>query len=74
MFLHAGAVLDTGWIDETTQFIQTVAAGGRERAAVFRYARSPCTLIPAWGSVLVPGADGARSPQRPGTADRPRTL
>jgi len=41
MFLHAGAVLDTGWIDETTQFIQTVAAGGRERAAVFRYARSP---------------------------------
>src|SRR6202000_2080577 len=23
MFLRAGAVLDTGWIDETTQFIQT---------------------------------------------------
>src|SRR3984957_15422078 len=25
MFLRAGAVLDTGWIEETTQFIQGVA-------------------------------------------------
>jgi hypothetical protein len=41
MFLHAGAVLETGWIEETTQFIQNVSASGRERAAVFRYARSP---------------------------------
>lgn len=41
MFLHAGAVLETGWIEETTQFIQTVSASGRERAAVFRYGRSP---------------------------------
>ncbi|MEK9279237.1 MULTISPECIES: glycosyltransferase [unclassified Bradyrhizobium] len=41
MFLHAGAVLETGWIEETTQFIQTVAASGRDRAAVFRYSRSP---------------------------------
>jgi hypothetical protein len=41
MFLHAGAVLDSGWIDETTQFIQTVSMGDRPRAAVFRYARSP---------------------------------
>ena len=41
MFLRAGAVLDPGWIDETTQFIQTVAASGRPRAGVFRYARSP---------------------------------
>lgn len=41
MFLPAGAVLDTGWIEETTQFIQAVAASGRDRAAVFRYARSP---------------------------------
>jgi Glycosyl transferase family 2 len=41
MFLHAGAVLDSGWIDETTQFVQTVAMGNRPRAAVFRYARSP---------------------------------
>ncbi|WP_245315573.1 glycosyltransferase, partial [Bradyrhizobium neotropicale] len=41
MFLHAGAVLETGWIDETTQFIQTVSASGRDRAAVFRYSRSP---------------------------------
>jgi hypothetical protein len=41
MFLRAGAVLDTGWIDETTQFINFVAESGRPRAGVFRYARSP---------------------------------
>lgn len=41
MFLPAGAVLETGWIDETTQFIQAVSSSGRDRAAVFRYARSP---------------------------------
>ncbi len=41
MFLHAGAVLDAGWIDETSQFIQTVSIAERPRAAVFRYARSP---------------------------------
>jgi hypothetical protein len=40
MFLPAGAVLETGWIDETTQ---AVASSGRDRAAVFRYARSPYT-------------------------------
>ncbi len=41
MFLHAGAVLDAGWTDETTQFIQRVSAGDRPRAGVFRYAPSP---------------------------------
>lgn len=41
MFLKAGAVLEAGWIEESTQFIQNVAASGRNRAAVFRYARSP---------------------------------
>ena len=41
MFLHAGAVLDTGWIEETAQFIQGVSASGRPQAGVFRYARSP---------------------------------
>jgi len=41
MFLHAGAVLDSGWIEETTQFIQGVANSGRPRAGIFRYARSP---------------------------------
>ena len=25
MFLHPGAVLDSGWIDETTQFVQNVS-------------------------------------------------
>lgn len=41
MFLHAGAVLDAGWIDETAQFIQRVSTSGKPRAGVFRYARSP---------------------------------
>jgi hypothetical protein len=41
MFLHAGAVLDSGWIEETSQFIQGVAGSGRPKAGIFRYARSP---------------------------------
>ena len=41
MFLRPGAVLDAGWIDETTQFMQCVAASGCPRAGIFRYARSP---------------------------------
>src|ERR1700724_2774991 len=41
MFLHAGAVLDSGWIEETSQFIQGVRNSGRPRAGIFRYARSP---------------------------------
>src|ERR1051326_3821148 len=47
MFLHAGAVLDAGWIDETTQFIQRVSISGKPRAGFFRYARSPCA-DPRW--------------------------
>jgi hypothetical protein len=41
MFLHAGAVLDPGWIEETTQFIDGVVMSGQPRAGIFRYARSP---------------------------------
>src|SRR6202171_3308332 len=41
MFLHAGAVLDSGWIEETAQFIERVSNSGRPRAGIFRYARSP---------------------------------
>jgi hypothetical protein len=41
MFLHAGAVLDPGWIDETVQFMQRISNADRPRAGVFRYARSP---------------------------------
>jgi hypothetical protein len=41
MFLHAGAVLDGGWIEETAQFVERVSASGRPRAGIFRYARSP---------------------------------
>ena len=41
MFLHAGAVLDHGWVDETAQFIQRVSGNDRPRAGVFHYARSP---------------------------------
>src|SRR5262245_1640666 len=32
MFLHPGAVLDQGWIDETTQFIQAVAGSEKPKA------------------------------------------
>ena len=41
MFLPAGAVLDSGWIDEAAQFMQGVLNSGRQRAGVFRYAHSP---------------------------------
>jgi len=41
MFLHAGAVLDASWIDETARFIQTVSASSTPRAGFFRYTRSP---------------------------------
>jgi hypothetical protein len=41
MFLHAGAVLDNGWIEETAQFIERVSVSGHPRAGIFRYARSP---------------------------------
>jgi hypothetical protein len=41
MFLHAGAVLDQGWIDEAVQFIQRVSTSDKPRAGIFRYARSP---------------------------------
>jgi hypothetical protein len=41
MFLHAGAVLDPGWTDETAQFMQTISLGPRPRAGIFRYASSP---------------------------------
>jgi len=40
MFLRPGAVLDAGWIEETTQFMQAVDLSGRPRAAIFRYAQS----------------------------------
>lgn len=51
MFLHAGAVLDVGWIDETAQFIQRVSLSGRPRAGFFRYARSPYA-DPRWNDGL----------------------
>jgi hypothetical protein len=51
MFLHAGAVLDAGWIEETTQFIQNVSVSGRPRAGIFRYARSPYA-DPSWRDAL----------------------
>src|ERR1700755_3167966 len=41
MFLRPGAVLDTGWGEDTTQFMRGVVLSGRPRAGVFRYARSP---------------------------------
>ncbi len=64
MFLHPGAVLESGWIEETTRFVQTIGASGRPRAAVFRYAPSPYsearlrdTLRLVTRRLLGPGAD-----------------
>src|SRR6201989_492263 len=39
MFLHAGAVLDSGWIEETAQFIHGVSVSGRALARSFWYGR-----------------------------------
>src|SRR5258708_18140957 len=46
MFLHAGAVLDSGWIEEATQFIQGVTNSCRQRARPFRYTPSPYADTP----------------------------
>lgn len=40
LFLQAGAVLQSGWIDETLKFIETSTTGGRAHGAVFRYTGS----------------------------------
>ena len=40
LFLRAGAVLQQGWIEETTAFRESAAGARRARGAVFRYARS----------------------------------
>jgi len=40
LFLQAGAVLQQGWIEETTAFIESAAGARRARGAVFRYARA----------------------------------
>lgn len=41
LFLQAGAIPDSGWIDESAQFIKVVSDAGRPRAGIFRYAPSP---------------------------------
>ena len=41
LFLRAGAILESGWIDETAQFMESASLSSRTRAALFRYARSP---------------------------------
>lgn len=51
MFLHPGAVLDSGWIEETTQFIHRIANSERPRAGIFRYARSPYAEARLWDGV-----------------------
>lgn len=40
MFLRAGAVIDSTWIEEAAQFIERVSRSGRPRAGVFRCARA----------------------------------
>jgi glycosyltransferase involved in cell wall biosynthesis len=51
MFLRAGAVLDTTWIDETTHFIEESERGDGS-AAVFRKAVSARASYPALREIL----------------------
>ena len=74
MFLHAGAVLDQGWIDETAQFIQRVSTSDRPRAGIFRYARSPYAETQPARRLQVRRADDRRAFGRTGPADRARSL
>lgn len=41
LFIHAGAVLEPGWIDEAAHFMQAFSGATRPRAGIFSYARSP---------------------------------
>jgi hypothetical protein len=49
LFLRAGAVLQGGWIEETTAFIENSSASARRRGAVFRFARAPYAQRPRPG-------------------------
>ena len=74
MFLHAGAVLDSGWIEETAQFIERVSTSGKPARrnlplrplAVFRNAPARRSEIRR--------PDDCRPLGGPGTADRARSL
>ena len=41
LFLRAGAILEGGWIDELSQFMENAGLSAKTRAAIFRHARSP---------------------------------
>ena len=75
MFLRAGAVLDTGWIEETTQFIQGVAlerTGSAPASSAMRARPMPtcgCATASIRSTRLVAGP---RTDQ--GLADRARPL
>ena len=74
MFLHAGAVLDSGWIEETTQFIQGVSTSGRPRAGIFRYARSPYSDTELARRAQIHRSNDDRTIGGTGIADRARSL
>ena len=65
MFLHAGAVLDAGWIEETTQFIQNVSVSATDRAPGSSATPARPMREPSWRDALKllgaamfgPGAD-----------------
>src|SRR5947207_13672721 len=40
MFLHAGPVLDSGWIEGTSQFIQRLSSSGPRRRRILAYRAS----------------------------------
>ena len=74
MFLHAGAVLDSGWIEETTQFIQGVANSGRPRGRDFPLCPLALCRNALHRRLQVPRPHDRRAIRRTGPADRPRPL
>ena len=64
MLLHPGTVLDAGWNDEVSRFIERAAMADKPRAAIFRPAPSPyaepglrLSLAMLWRSLARPSPD-----------------
>ena len=74
MFLHAGAVLDAGWIEETTQFIQLVASSGRPKAGNFSLRPLALRRYQRARRLQIRGANDRGPVRRTGPSYRTRAL
>ncbi len=66
MFLHAGAVLDSSWIEETTQFIQRVSTAAARAPAS---SATPARPMPIPACATASSSSPACSPGRRRTRD-----